>query len=178
MAAGILRVAIIIKVRQLPLPNLSQRLLLTTLYPQSPISGAQAAGSWAIRETFVAVVVGNLPMIYPVVSRLLDRFINSSFMSRYLTSGSSSNKPGSYPLNPTIGSDRMRDRGGKRNIKSFNALPTTYHENDSEERIVKVGDTITEEGKSEPSLLGKDGGIVVTRETDVEFRKREPSMGV
>ena len=31
---------------------------------QDPIGGAQAAGSWAVRETFVAIVVCNLPLVY------------------------------------------------------------------------------------------------------------------
>lgn len=29
-----------------------------------PVGGAQAAGSWAVRETFVSVIIGNLPMVY------------------------------------------------------------------------------------------------------------------
>ncbi|EWC44270.1 hypothetical protein DRE_01096 [Drechslerella stenobrocha 248] len=34
-----------------------------------PVGGALAAGSWACRETFVAVVIGNIPMIYPLFMR-------------------------------------------------------------------------------------------------------------
>ncbi|KAL1849545.1 hypothetical protein Plec18170_007453 [Paecilomyces lecythidis] len=36
-------------------------------------NGAQQAGSWACRETFVAVVIGNAPMIYPLFRRILRR---------------------------------------------------------------------------------------------------------
>ncbi|KAI9933775.1 hypothetical protein ASPWEDRAFT_105068 [Aspergillus wentii DTO 134E9] len=36
-------------------------------------NGAQQAGSWACRETFVAVVIGNIPMIYPVCRRAARR---------------------------------------------------------------------------------------------------------
>ncbi|KAJ5560456.1 hypothetical protein N7513_002855 [Penicillium frequentans] len=36
-------------------------------------NGAEQAGSWACRETFVAVVIGNVPMIYPLVRRLARR---------------------------------------------------------------------------------------------------------
>ncbi|KAJ5787858.1 hypothetical protein N7457_002848 [Penicillium paradoxum] len=36
-------------------------------------NGAQQAGSWACRETFVAVVIGNIPMIYPLVRRVTRR---------------------------------------------------------------------------------------------------------
>ncbi|PLB38619.1 uncharacterized protein BDW47DRAFT_21647 [Aspergillus candidus] len=35
--------------------------------------GAQQAGSWACRETFVAVIIGNLPMVYPLIRRGLRR---------------------------------------------------------------------------------------------------------
>ncbi len=37
---------------------------LLTIFLQDPVGGAQAAGSWAVRETFVAVVVCNLPLVY------------------------------------------------------------------------------------------------------------------
>ena len=46
MACGILRAALILT---------------------DPVGGAAAAGSWAVRETFVAVVIGNLPMVYALV---------------------------------------------------------------------------------------------------------------
>ncbi|KAJ0415890.1 hypothetical protein BJY00DRAFT_326622 [Aspergillus carlsbadensis] len=36
-------------------------------------NGAQQAGSWACRETFVAVIIGNAPMIYPFIRRLARR---------------------------------------------------------------------------------------------------------
>ncbi|KAL9604728.1 MAG: hypothetical protein Q9179_001766 [Wetmoreana sp. 5 TL-2023] len=42
------------------------------------VNGAQQAGSWAVRETFVAVVIGNVPMIHPLFSRTITK-ISSSF---------------------------------------------------------------------------------------------------
>ncbi|KAJ5919303.1 hypothetical protein N7466_010246 [Penicillium verhagenii] len=36
-------------------------------------NGAEQAGSWACRETFVAVVIGNIPMIYPLIRRFARR---------------------------------------------------------------------------------------------------------
>ncbi|KAJ6151338.1 hypothetical protein N7470_007932 [Penicillium chermesinum] len=36
-------------------------------------NGAEQAGSWACRETFVAVVIGNVPMIYPLIRRMARR---------------------------------------------------------------------------------------------------------
>ena len=40
---------------------------MTDLYlVQAGANGAQQAGSWAVRETFVAVIIGNIPMIQPL----------------------------------------------------------------------------------------------------------------
>ncbi|KIW39362.1 uncharacterized protein PV06_09139 [Exophiala oligosperma] len=61
MAAGILRAALIIA---------------------DPIGGAQAAGSWAVRETFVAVVVCNLPLVYQGGRRLTKAATQSGLFSR------------------------------------------------------------------------------------------------
>jgi len=148
-----------------------------------------------VRETFVAVVIGNLPMIYPVVSRQIDKIVNSSLLSRYNKSRSSSNKTPEYKLRPTIGSERARERGGRKGVRSLHQLPTTYHECGSDEAIVggfngtSVGDTITEEGSiggqgsigRQGSDGGKKGGIVVTRETDItseEGKWKQPSLKI
>lgn len=34
-----------------------------------PVSGAQKSGSWAVRETFVAIVTANMPLVVPLVRR-------------------------------------------------------------------------------------------------------------
>jgi hypothetical protein len=44
---------------------------------QDPINGAQLAGSWAVRETFIAVVTTNLPMVYPLFYMVLGRHIST-----------------------------------------------------------------------------------------------------
>lgn len=54
---------------------------------QAGVNGAQQAGSWAVRETFVAVVIGNVPMIHPLFSRTINK-IGSSLSSRRTTDGS------------------------------------------------------------------------------------------
>jgi hypothetical protein len=99
MMAGILRCALIIS---------------------DPVGGAQAAGSWAVRETFVAVIIGNLPMVYPYVRRGLVTVYTSSNLSRSGRSGRE--KDDSLPLN----SIDAPKRHGK--FRSVNALPTTYND--------------------------------------------------
>ncbi|KAK4071750.1 uncharacterized protein Triagg1_5988 [Trichoderma aggressivum f. europaeum] len=48
-------------------------------------NGAQLAGSWAVRETFVAVVTSNLPMLVPLLKMLIGPFIGSILSSRRST---------------------------------------------------------------------------------------------
>ncbi|KAL0257103.1 hypothetical protein SLS55_007913 [Diplodia seriata] len=94
MMAGILRCALIIK---------------------DPINGAQAAGSWACRETFVAVVIGNAPMIYPLFRRGVEKVYSSSGLSRY---GPSSNRntdgANSLPLKSSLSKPARRERERQR----------------------------------------------------------------
>ncbi|KAF6829305.1 hypothetical protein CMUS01_08225 [Colletotrichum musicola] len=44
-------------------------ILRCILIISDPVNGAQQAGSWAVRETFVAIVTTNVPMIFPLVRR-------------------------------------------------------------------------------------------------------------
>ncbi|KAH8887628.1 hypothetical protein GQ53DRAFT_692894 [Thozetella sp. PMI_491] len=46
-----------------------------------PVQGAQIAGAWGTRETFVAVVTTNLPMIYPLLRNWLKPFLGSTLNS-------------------------------------------------------------------------------------------------
>jgi len=66
MACGILRAALILT---------------------DPVGGAAAAGSWAVRETFVAVIIGNLLMVY-ALGRNVSTTIHSK-MSAVTSSRSS-----------------------------------------------------------------------------------------
>lgn len=54
---------------------------------KDPIGGAQAAGSWAVRETFVAVVVSNLPMVYQGYLRITKSVSSSGIFSRSRSKG-------------------------------------------------------------------------------------------
>ncbi|KAL2267178.1 hypothetical protein VTJ83DRAFT_4455 [Remersonia thermophila] len=52
-------------------------ILRSVLIIMDPINGAQQAGSWAVRETFVAVVTSNLPMITPLIARFFRPIIGT-----------------------------------------------------------------------------------------------------
>jgi hypothetical protein len=70
IACATLRCVLIVTVRSSSV-NLIPHLL--TNNPQDPINGAQLAGGWAVRETFVAVVTTNLPMVYPLLTNTETR---------------------------------------------------------------------------------------------------------
>lgn len=49
--------------------------------PQDFVNGAQLAGSWGVRETFVAVITTNLPMVFPLVKTVLNPILGSLLTS-------------------------------------------------------------------------------------------------
>lgn len=65
---------------------------------QAGANGAEQAGSWACRETFVAVVIGNVPMIYPLFRRLARR------AGLYITTKSGTQSYPAYQLSDGDGS--------------------------------------------------------------------------
>lgn len=77
----------------------------TSNIEQAGANGAQQAGSWACRETFVAVVIGNVPMIYPLFRRVARR------AGLYITSRSGSE---SYPAYPLSGENADGEYGRRR----------------------------------------------------------------
>ncbi|KAI1207526.1 uncharacterized protein F4807DRAFT_452868 [Annulohypoxylon truncatum] len=52
-------------------------ILRCALIVTDPVNGAQLAGSWAVRETFVAVITTNLPMVFPLIKTWLSPVFGS-----------------------------------------------------------------------------------------------------
>ena len=105
MMAGILRCALIIK---------------------DPINGAQAAGSWACRETFVAVIIGNVPMIYPLTRRGVEKVYSIAGASKYGRASRSNvyqQDGDSLPLKSSLSKPERRGKN-----RSIHALPTTWND--------------------------------------------------
>jgi hypothetical protein len=156
MMAGILRCALIIK---------------------DPINGAQAAGSWACRETFVAVVIGNVPMIYPLTRRGVEKMYSMAGASKY---GRTSRSNGyqhdgdSLPLKSSLSKPARRGKN-----RSVHALPTTWNDDlaidgwDSE----RSGSISHTEPHSQDTSAVETrealGGIQVTRETILHTEMRK-----
>lgn len=103
---------------------------------QDPAHGGQRAAEWGTRETFIAVVTTNLPMIFPLFKSWLYPFLSSTFRS------TSNNK--AYKLSEggfvSIGGGgaSSHNRGGLQSRVTGN---NTY-DNESEEHIVKAKDNI------------------------------------
>ncbi|KAH7000305.1 hypothetical protein EDB80DRAFT_723667 [Ilyonectria destructans] len=70
----------------------------------NPVKGAEQAGYWAVRETFVAVVTTNLPVVFPFIRRKLIPILGS--LSSTARSGDATTKRG---VNPMPGSIRLDD---------------------------------------------------------------------
>ncbi|QSS53272.1 hypothetical protein I7I53_00475 [Histoplasma capsulatum var. duboisii H88] len=93
-----------------------------------PVNGAQSAGSWAVRETFIAVITTNMPMVFPLMKSWFSTVFGSLITS--LRSSKTTGNEGSKDLR-TFGSSR-KGRGPP----TANPIPNaTFTE--SEERIME-----------------------------------------
>lgn len=121
------------------LPDCSMRLIVIPPRPQDTANGAQLAGSWAVRETFVAVCTTNLPMLWKflrfVVSPLLGSFKSRSRSDMF---GSRMNKRSKMPSSGVFQlqdvpstNDKLSNKRGPASL-----YPTTVF-SESEERIMK-----------------------------------------
>lgn len=142
-----------------------------------PVNGAQLAGQWAVRETFVAVVTTNLPLVFTLVKGWLGP------LRTRVSTGRSTQKDtnGTPRVIATFGGGRSwRGRGPP----TANPI-TDFSMNDSEEHIVyemkhmdedtpfegaqkQTADTernihrsvqvaVVREERQQPALSGKDG---------------------
>ncbi|KAL6887430.1 hypothetical protein HDV57DRAFT_514961 [Trichoderma longibrachiatum] len=105
--------------------------LRSALITLDTANGAQLAGSWAVRETFVAVVTTNLPMLVPMAKVLLGPFIGSILSSRRSTQKLDDGTPKSLV---TFGGSTKSWRG--RGPPTANPI-TNFTISESEERIVE-----------------------------------------
>lgn len=155
MMAGILRCALIIK---------------------DPVNGAQAAGSWACRETFVAVVIGNIPMIYPLTRRGVEKMYSMAGASKYGRSQRSNAYEGEGDSLPLKSSLSKPAREGKH--RSIHALPTWNDDQAIEgwgsERSGSINNTRSHSRNTSAVETREDlGGIQVTRETILHSELRK-----
>lgn len=113
-----------------PLLHISQREKLTWQMLQDTENGAQLAGSWAVRETFIAVVTTNLPMTLPLLKEIFVPLFGSILGSIRSTQKSGESTPKGFI---TFGGSSKSWRG--RGPPTANPI-TDFTMNESEERMV------------------------------------------
>ncbi|RYC60380.1 hypothetical protein CHU98_g5833 [Xylaria longipes] len=114
-------------------------LIRAVLIVTDPIGGAQTAGSWAVRETFVAVITTNLPMVFPLISGWVKPIITS--LARSMRSGTyEKSTDGKFRRSVvTFGGGVANGPSGRgRNPRTANPL-TGFTFTESEERIINQG---------------------------------------
>ena len=99
-------------------------ILRVVLLVSDPVHGAQLAGSWAVRETFVAVITTNLPICFPMIKRFVNPFVN--FVSSQISSVKRSNAESPFPT--TLDTWRSKTQRDSQPLSSNPA-------NDSETRM-------------------------------------------
>ncbi|KAL5360110.1 hypothetical protein BJX96DRAFT_174980 [Aspergillus floccosus] len=137
-----------------------------------PINGAQLAGEWGTRETFVAVVTTNLPMIFHFLRSLLSRLVGGVFGSTQKTH----NSPGGfYTIGGGAGESASQKRRGPPTVYPISANLTV---SESEERIVNnvkmnaFDDVVlTSTGNERPSH-----GIVVSNQIEITHEDGNGSL--
>lgn len=157
------------------------------------VNGPEQAGAWGTREAFVAVVVTNLPMVFPLLKTALRPLLGTLISSRQNgRSGAPYRTPGSGDVDFQVrtiggGDPNTRNRigtGSHGNTRSSGRLNTTGRRTrntmsdlsfaDSEERI------IMEEAKVEEMGMGDMKAQAVQVEIGVGSRDVElgdPSSG-
>lgn len=151
-------------------------ILRCVLILRDPVGGAQQAGSWAVRETFVAVIIGNIPMIYPFFRRTWRSIADSeTFRSISISQKNSrANDTGDFQSG-TGGSSGLRM--GK---KKFSGGRTLYPLSTmgggtlsgSAEHIVGMDDLSRQAEEGSQSGRSAKAGITVVTQTVIQERER------
>ncbi|KAI3321839.1 hypothetical protein HD806DRAFT_502088 [Xylariaceae sp. AK1471] len=110
-------------------------LIRSVLIVTDPIGAAQTAGSWAVRETFVAVVTTNLPMVFPILSSAVKPLISRIAQSMRSSSYEKSTDGKFRKSIVTIGGGDNRRARGSRTVNPIAGLTFT----ESEERMLSQG---------------------------------------
>ncbi|KAF4867116.1 hypothetical protein CGCSCA2_v000166 [Colletotrichum siamense] len=162
--AGILRCVLIISVGYNRVLHGWADLMLS----QDPVNGASQAGSWAVRETFVAVVTTNVPMIFPLIRRWFSPIFGTVVSTLPLSN--TNNKYGSKGPNlPQPGSIKLDDVPDSKNRKKGRQPFSQYP-------ITEITGTGSEEHLNQPRTIPPmptSGGISKNVEITIEESKRD-----
>ena len=130
--------------------------------------GGQLAAEWGTRETFIAVITTNLPMIFPLLKNWLASYLPSSFSNSnnkaYKTPGSGFVTIGGGRSGGTGGAS-SRNRAGAQSASHVSANMT--FDNESEENIVNRDGDMKMQG-----LYPAGANIVVKKQVSVTTEDR------
>ncbi|KAL4805793.1 hypothetical protein BDV18DRAFT_139857 [Aspergillus unguis] len=147
-------------------------------------NGAQQAGSWACRETFVAVVIGNAPMIYPFLRRIARKAgiyitTNARTQSYPLTDGEDGQVKSNNNGNGNNNKSGLSQASRKRRFRHPLSIPDTQWRDES---TTLGGGGSGDEDEDEVRMLsgaaGKGEAIVMGRQVSMEAFRRERSNSV
>ncbi|KAF6806947.1 hypothetical protein CSOJ01_08521 [Colletotrichum sojae] len=140
-----------------------------------PVNGAQLAGTWGTRETFVAVVTTNLPMIFPLIRTWLQPLWPSALSSSKKAYQTPS---GFRTIGGGGGNGNSRSHDRRTGPPSANPITANMTFTESEERImldVKMQDM---KNSTSPAPGSKPpNGIVVSNEIEVTMEDRTSQFG-
>jgi hypothetical protein len=132
---------------------------------QDPVHGGQSAASWGTRETFIAVITTNLPMIFPLLKTWLAPFLPSTIRS------SSNNKAFQTPERGFVtiggGGASGASRPSARHVKTL----ITF-DNESEEHIYKGEDDIKMQNVQTGGGNNQSKSITVKKQVTVTTEDR------
>ncbi|KAJ3495055.1 hypothetical protein NLG97_g3671 [Lecanicillium saksenae] len=112
-------------------------LLRSILITMDPINGPQTAGVWGVRESFVATVVTNLPIIFPRLKVLFKRHLAPMLSLR--SSRSNQSATGFRTIGGGDGNGGAGVRYRRHPPQSVNPLPTKLTVTESTEQLVEDG---------------------------------------
>ncbi|KAI1132504.1 hypothetical protein F5Y10DRAFT_209023 [Nemania abortiva] len=104
----------------------------TVLMIMDPVHGAETAGSWSVRETFVATITTNLPVVFPLFKSWVRPVFNALSSSASLVKNSS----GISSIKDLYTFGRSPRNIGRRGVAPTPNPITDITFNESEERMV------------------------------------------
>lgn len=132
---------------------------------QNPVEGAQNAGSWAVRETFVAVITTNLPIVYPLFHKLLTK-VYDSLPGTKRSTDPYHDKPRDFV---TIGGS-----GGPKRTPTISYPISKGTFSESEERIMGVVHLQDmKKGSSESSAARREDDRGIQKQIEVTVARRD-----
>ncbi|EGE03729.1 hypothetical protein TEQG_02762 [Trichophyton equinum CBS 127.97] len=143
----------------------------------NPVHGAQLAGAWGVREAFVAVLVTNLPMIFPLIRVMLSPWFSKLFStqkkSSYKTPGLQTIGGTPHGGNSSYNNHNNRSKGRR---QPQSDITTSFTLNGSDERImhdVKMQDLKTFNSiEHEPQEPLPARGIMISNSVEIMHEDR------